>query len=226
MKSILFFKVILIFSILTGCATKQSISNAHQLPIEMTSSLHTDKAIIAYFGRENNPEYCEETTPHKDPKFFTEPIQDGYYRILLGRNAQGHYLIQDFYIQTNTPQSSPSWIIDPLKLFSFSSSHIEGSAIIYRENGTIISKFTNKNNELIQSKNYYANGQIGSKFKILNNQNTKVKLWYASGKKAAIYTLNPNKEIISAQIWNEDGTETQDLETVIHLVFSLLDLET
>lgn len=201
--------------------TTQKLYSQNIISAEIKSQLTTDQAVIGYFGPKDNPE-SSDCMFNIEPTYYTKPVENGYYRVLLGRNAQGHFLIQNFYERTKTPQSSPVWIINPLKLFNSDSSYIEGPIIIYRENGKIASKLTNKNGEAIEGEDYYPNGQIGSKFNTEANGNTHVQLWYASGKKAAHYIINLENELIKSELWTEDGKSTDDAEDVTTKVHALL----
>lgn len=206
---------------LTGCTTTQLKSNQNKLPVEIESQLVTQQAIIGYFGRKDNPEHCS-CLPYTDSTYYTQPVKDGYYRVLLGRNTQGHFLIQDFYENTKQPQSSPVWIKNPIHLFSFNVNNVEGLIIIYDEQGRIISKLINQDGETIAGEDYYRNGQVGSKYYTKANGYTHVQLWYQSGKKAADYLLSDQQELIKSELWQENGTYTDDLEKVISQVYSLL----
>ncbi len=165
--------------------------------------------IIAYFD--------------KNGVFNKYAVKNGYYRVLLERNTDGLYLVQDFYQSNNKPQSSPFWEAIPAKLFSFESSDVDGSITLYREDGTIISKFVNKDGDVIDEQEYYPNGQIGSSYKLTEDGFTTIEFWYASGAKATKYILDADEKLVSSKAWKEDGTETEDFKGVSEKVYALLD---
>jgi len=210
--------------ILTGCVSTPNLNHQTQIPKEIKANLSSDKAIIAYFSRSADTSYSNEDADI-DSSYSALPVPNGYYRILLGRNAQGHFLVQDFYLSTHTPQSSPAWVLEPYQLFSFSGSDVDGPVTLYLENGKIVAKFINKNGVAIESEEFYPNGQIGAKYVLVDGNKAKNQLWYASGKKAAEYIIDSDNTIISSQQWLEDGTPSDDFEQIIENVYALLDPE-
>ena len=221
LKNLLSLSLLTSVLMLGGCATTQNLSQT-KLPENIKSQLTTNEAIIGYFGKSENPEYCG-CVSYIDSSYYAKPVQDGYYRVLLGRNAEGHFLVQDFYQSNKKPQSSPVWVVDPLKLFSFEGSDVEGPVTLYREDGTVASKFVNKDGEALEGQDYYPNGQLGSSYKLAENGHANIELWYASGKKAAEYVLDEDSELVKSKAWKEDGTETDDIDDVSEKVYALLD---
>jgi antitoxin component YwqK of YwqJK toxin-antitoxin module len=223
LKSLLSISLLTSVFVLGGCATTQNISNS-QIPAEIKSKLTTNKAIIGYYGKEDNPEYCG-CVSQIDSTYTMKPVKDGYYRVLLGRNAEGHFLVQDFYQATNKPQSSPAWVLDPLKLFSFDTNDIDGTVSLYSKDGKTVAKFVTKDGETIEGEHFYLNGQRGSVYKTDESGKTHVELWYASGKKAAEYTLDEYQDIVTAKAWTEDGNVTEELQEILDKVDALLEYE-
>ncbi|AXY55963.1 hypothetical protein CDG60_04835 [Acinetobacter chinensis] len=220
-KNIFCLSVISSLLFLSGCSTTQGLKSG-QIPTELKSQLSSQQAIVGYFSRTENEEDCG-CASQIDSTYSKTPVEDGYYRVLLGRNAKGDFLVQDFYQKTGHPQSSPAWVTDPLKLFSFDGSDVEGPVTLYYPDGKVAAKFTNKDGEAIEGEDYYTNGQLGSLFKTDDQGNSEYRLWYASGKKAVEYTLNKNQETTSSQAWNEDGSDNEDIEGVFKKIYDLLD---
>lgn len=209
------FKNLLGLSLLTsvfffgGCTTTQNLANS-KIPAEIKSQLTTSEAILGYFSDQDNPEYCG-CVSYIDSSYYMTPVEGGYYRVLLGRNATGDFLVQDFYQDTKTPQSSAIWVKDPMKLFSFSGDDIEGPATLYRKDGKVESTFVSQNGVNIQGEEFYPNGQRGASYKLDANSNDVYSLWYASGKKAAEYVVDSDGEYVgAAKAWKEDGTAADD----------------
>ncbi|WP_313043362.1 hypothetical protein [Acinetobacter sp.] len=192
-----------------GCTTTQNLANS-KIPAEIKSQLSTSEAVLGYFGDEDNPDYCG-CVSYIDSSYYMTPVKDGYYRVLLGRNATGDFLVQDFYQETKTPQSSPAWVKDPMKLFSFSGSDIEGPVTLYRKNGKVESTFVNQDGVSIHGEEFYPTGQRGAAYKVDENGNNAYRLWYASGKIAAEYVVDTDGEYVGAyKAWQEDGREAND----------------
>ena len=59
------------------------------------------------------------------------PMKGGYYRVLIGRTADGRAVVQDFYQDSRTKQINPVIIAKDSELKNFSSDVIEGLVVWY-----------------------------------------------------------------------------------------------
>ena len=209
------FKNLLGLSLLTsvfffgGCSTTQNLTNS-KIPAEIKSQLTTSEAILGYFSDEDNPEYCG-CVSYIDSTYYMTPVQDGYYRVLLGRNAKGDFLVQDFFQATKTPQSSAAWVKDPMKLFSFNGDDVEGPVTLYRKNGKVESTFTIEDGNYVKGEEFYPNGKRGAAYTADAQGNLAYTLWYPSGQKATEYVVDLDDEYVGAyKAWKEDGTAADD----------------
>ncbi len=193
----------------SGCSTTQNLAST-KLPADIKSQLTSNQAILGYFGKEDNPEYCG-CVSYIDSSYYMKPVEDGFYRVLLGRNAAGDFLVQDFYQETKTPQSSASWVKDPMKLFSFNGEDVEGPVTLYRKNGKVESTFTIEDGNYVKGEEFYPNGKRGAAYTADDQGNLAYTLWYPSGQKATEYVVDLDDEYVGAyKAWKEDGTAADD----------------
>lgn len=225
-KTTLFSSAFIGLSLLfTGCSsiTPQS----QNIPTAIQQQLSTTQPIISYFSKTPNEQDCG-CASQIDPTYSLTPVEDGYYRKLLGRGKDGRFLVQDFYQKSNSQQSSPIWITDPIGLYSFENKYVSGPVTLYFPNGKVSYKGTLEQGEEVgPSESYYHNGTKG-----LESETTttlvKQKLWYSDGHKAAEISLTNNEsyEINDSKIWDKQGRLVDDEEQqtqIINDIYSELD---
>ena len=78
-------------TILTGCTSIQSQST--HIPQNIQQQLNTKQPIISYFSKTPNEQDCG-CASTVDQTYSLKPIEDGYYRTLLGRDKEGRFLVQ------------------------------------------------------------------------------------------------------------------------------------
>lgn len=213
------------FSVLfSGCT---SISTASNIPQNIQQKLSTQQPIISYFSPKPNEQDCG-CASSIDQSYSMVPIEDGYYRSLLGRDQAGRFLVQDFYQKTKTPQSSPFWIIDPMGLFSFSSEVATGPLTLYFPNGKVSYQGTRDDNgrEVGKSQSFYTNGQLGLENE-MTDEKTQRTLWYSNGTKAAEMTLsNDEMRQFEYKVWDNNAQlvdNEQQKERIIDAIYTQLD---
>lgn len=195
-----------IFSLLmTGCTSLQTTHS--NLSTEVKQQLSTSEAIVAYFSKDAGEEACScGSTMDKGYSFV--PVEHGYYRKLLGRDAQGRFLLQDFYQDSQKPQTDPFWIIDPKGLNSFDILYTDGLITAYHENGKPSFSATYRQGEQVgKAQSYYENGQLGAEYELTNQQTYVQKLWYVNGRPAADVISDYENEhtLHEGKIWDEKG---------------------
>ena len=216
-KRFLYLALISIAIILGGCTTIQ-------IPAEIKTEMSSTQPIIGYFSRSDDVRIkncgCRSWL---DPQYSPTPVENGYYRLLLGRNAEGLFLIQDFYQKNKQPQSSPLWIDDPTYLFSFDSRVVIGSGILYYPDGTVVERFENTDINTSKGEGFYKNGQRAVTYK-QDARTSTFEYWYLSGKFAARY-INSFDAAPRAEAWDEQGNKVQDADAVIARIEAKLNTE-
>lgn len=209
-----------------GCSTLPTASKA--IPQNIQQQLSTQQPIISYFSKTPNEQDCG-CASTIDRTYSMVPIEDGYYRTLLGRDKNGRFLVQDFYQKTKTPQSSPIWIRDPMGLFSFASDVASGPITLYFPNGQISFQGTydDHGEEIGQSKSFYANGKVGLESDT-NAEKIQQTLWYANGAKAAelVISNDGSNHVLESKIWDQQGQlveDDQQKNQIINSIYTDLD---
>ncbi|GEM_PF-355735 len=88
------------------------------------------------------------------------PMKGGYYRVLLGRTAEGRAVVQDFYQDSRTKQINPVVISKDSELKNFSSDVIEGLVVWYTPEGRLTSFAEIHNGKQLRAGMYGENGQL------------------------------------------------------------------
>lgn len=198
-------------AIMTGCTSMQSQT---QIPQNIQQQLNTQQPIISYFSKTPNEQDCG-CASTVDPTYSLVPIEDGYFRKLLGRDKEGRFLVQDYFQKTQKPQSSPIWIKDPMGLFSFENKYVSGPVTLYFENGNISYNGTLEEGEEVgKNQSFYKNGKLGLESEVNDGETVSQKLWYSTGAKAAeLFAIeNESIQVTDNKVWDKDGKEVDDPE--------------
>lgn len=208
---------------LVGCVGLPKQDSAQK--INPTTQLTTSEPIIAYFSPDAGEEACS-CGSTMDMGYSLTPVENGYYRKLLGRDQDGRFLLQDFYQNSHKKQTDPFWMIEPQGLNSFDSSYTDGDVIAYKENGNIDFKFTVKDQEVVgKAFKYYSNNQIAIENEDIDNGITAQTLWYENGKLAANLKTDEDNQILEINAFDENGTsiDTEDDEKIDTLIQSIFE---
>lgn len=197
-------------ALITGCTGIQA--QTKNIPQNIQQQLTTQQPIISYFSKTPNEQDCG-CASTIDPTYSLIPIEDGYYRTLLGRDKAGRFLVQDFYQQTQNPQSSPLWIKDPMGLYSFENKYVSGPVTLYFLNGKVSYQGTlDEGEEVGKSQSYYENGQLGLENEIVDGDTVSQKMWYSTGAKAAELKISDDvgTQMPDTKVWNKEGQLVED----------------
>lgn len=204
-KTIGFLGAVLSLS-LTACTTLNQLPHSTQQVSSKIEKASINQPIIAYFTA-SSADPDDEHSAEYSPK----AVAKGYYRILLGRDDEGRFLLQDYYADSKKPQSLPFWIKDPDGLTSFQDIYVDGPLTILSENGKTFFKATMQDYEPIgKAQSFYQNGQIALENDFETFGEIHQKLWYENGKPAADAVLDLDHQIIKAQFWNLQGELVTD----------------
>ncbi|RZG72919.1 membrane-binding protein [Acinetobacter sp. WCHAc060025] len=242
----LFLSSCLLSFTMVGCTSLQSTPSQ-----PVSGKVVTSEAIIAYFAPDAGEEECA-CGSTMDKGYSLTPVENGYFRKLLGRDQEGRFLLQDFYQSNGQPQTSPFWVKDPKGLNSFDGKYTDGDVIGYYDNGQIEfkehykdymlqgkSELYYKNGQLNmvteyaddvevgETKTYYSNGQLASLENKLDEEHKTHKLWYSTGKQAVDLIVDPyDFSILSGKAWDQQGNIIEDedeRQKVIDNIYEQLD---
>lgn len=211
--------IIGIMLLLNGCSTSYFSASA-RIPAHIQSQLAVKQPVISYFSPDATPAHCD-CIYERNP-YSAVPVENGYFRVLLGRDAEGLFLVQDFYQKNKRPQSSPYWIRDANAIFSFDSSMVIGSCSIFYMDGKVLEKFNNIDADTREGESFYRNGQRAMKY-AQRKTGAEYEAWYPNGKQAARYTTSPSQQILKVETWDEDGNQTQNLDEILNRIDTELD---
>lgn len=211
----LYLALISIVLTLSGCATTQ-------IPADIKAGMTTTEPVIGYFKRTATSQTCGCGSSRIDPQYSAVPVENGYYRLLLGRNAQGQFLIQDFYQKNKQPQSSPLWVKDPLHVFSFESDVVVGSGILYYPDGKVVEKFNNIDRNTRQGESFYPSGERAITY-FQDRNRSQFEYWYKSGKPAAKYIESINRGAEETKAWDEHGNKAENANDIIDRIVAELE---
>lgn len=112
-----------------------------------------------------------------------EASAGGFYRMLLGRTAEGKAVVQDFYQDSKTKQIDPVVIPDDKDLKNFdASSAADGRMVWYTPEGEVKAFQDIKNHKRIAS-GHYENGKLALKTEDIGNT-WRIQLYHDNGKLA------------------------------------------
>lgn len=176
-------------------------------------------------------------------QYHSTPVAGGYYRTVLGQTAEGGWVVQDFYQDSQTKQIDPAVIFHPNGLRNFNNDVVDGPVTWYRADGTVSQNARYNRGKLNGWVTYYdeqGRARLAAEFaddaasgnqKAFNEQGRlvmqisggdkqqiKQEFWYGNGKPATVWTED------SLQGWDEQGkplTEAQ-AERLLHYLESRL----
>ena len=74
---------------------------------------------------------------NSDSQIASAPSNEGYYRELLGKTADGKRVVQDFYQSSQTPQTSPFVLKNDADIESFDSDGSDGQIVWFSRGGDV-----------------------------------------------------------------------------------------
>ena len=96
--------------------------------------------------------------PHGNPTETASP--GGYYRKALGKTADGRRVVQDYYQDSNTPQTAPFILKKDADPHNFENDTADSSVIWYRKDGSTYAVQAFKNGEPQSRMNIYQDGRL------------------------------------------------------------------
>ncbi|EGY52730.1 hypothetical protein [Neisseria shayeganii] len=171
----------------------------------------SERKIIAYYS--------------SDGELAGQPMRGGYYRVLLGRNADGKAVVQDFYQDNQTKQINAVVIPNDQDLQNFDVIVSEGRTIWYTPEGRITSFVDIQNGTQLRKGYYDEQGRLalsiegdprsnswsrtifyenGNPIAIANTLNDKTNYLYFHEDGRKVFQINQIDG--SATAWNQDGS--------------------
>ncbi|EGY52757.1 hypothetical protein [Neisseria shayeganii] len=179
----------------------------------------SEQKIIAYYNA--------------DGELAQQPMRGGYYRMLLGRNADGKAVVQDFYQDSQTKQINAVVVPDDKDLQNFDVAVTEGRTIWYTPEGRVTNFVDIQNGKSLRSGYYDEQGRLalsiegdqqsnkwsmsgfyenGKPVFMMRTQNGKIDMlyFYESGGKMA----HVNQAEGNTAFWKEDGSQAESGDAV------------
>ena len=144
-----------------------------------------------------------------------EPVDNGFYRMLLGHTAQGNAVIQDFYQQSRTKQVDPVALAQGKALNdSNSSAVVDGKTIWYTPTGEVEKVHYLQSGKITYSGRYAA-GKLRWAVKQGDESGKGTSLWayYPSGKLLAFAVVTDN-QTSHHRLFDEQGRFLADSNQV------------
>ncbi|MCP2040935.1 hypothetical protein L1281_001525 [Neisseria sp. HSC-16F19] len=71
-------------------------------------------------------------------QYHSQPQAGGYFRRVLGKTADGSWVVQDFYQDNQAKQIDPALIFHPEGLRNFDNDVVQGRVVWYRKDGSLM----------------------------------------------------------------------------------------
>ena len=183
----------------------QALSSQKELPtseqIAVVSQLAEKETTTFYFG--------------KNYQLMSSPQNNGYYRKILGKNKNGQIVAQDYYQDTQTPQTAPFAFTASGNIRSFDSKgNIDSIIISFGKNGNLETATNYKNGVAISPAAIYQNNKLIAQSKADNPFS--IAVYYEDGRTvAAIYDFL-DKEMKTGRVvfFRNDGSPISVLNMV------------
>jgi len=175
----------------------QALSSQKELPANeqttVVSQLAEEETTIFYFG--------------KNYQLINSPQNGGYYRKILGKNKNEQIVAQDYYQDTQMPQTAPFAFTPSGNIRSFDSKgNIDSSIISFDKNGNLETATNYKNGTAISPSAIYRDNKLVFQAKADNPFS--IAVYYEDGKTiAAVYDFL-DKEMKTGRVvfFRNDGS--------------------
>lgn len=180
---------------LSFSSTSFAVTNNYLNQTIAESKVIETQSIVAYFDSIDN-----------DTSVVDQPAKDGFYRILLGRNSQGHFLVQDYFQNTKKPQTDPYWLTSTEGFTSFGIEYIHGPVVGYFSNGKVSFKgLMNEGEYKAPFESFYPSGKIANRTSPLAKGFSRDEYFYENGKKAVTFEYDADGEATKTLAWDKNG---------------------
>lgn len=123
-----------------------ALSPVHEAPVPVLGKDAKGQSIIAYFG-----------VPDTDSEgfLFQQAQAGGFYRVFVGKNPAGQYLIQDIYQANGSPQTSVFAVDPAVNVLEWTVLPQDGQISFYRPNGALRGVTSYKEGKLDGKDSYF-----------------------------------------------------------------------
>ena len=136
---------------------------ADSLPTRLTANLPDDIWYADKAAQMAAVDYTPDAiqTYYYDAKHqpASQPVQDGYYREVLGKTADGRALVQHFYHNSGKPATAP-FLLRPGAAPDSGLENTDGKVVHYQKDGAIFAVQTWRDGKAAARTNYYENGRL------------------------------------------------------------------
>ena len=133
-------------------------------------------------------------------------VANGYYRKMLGKTADGSFVVQDFYSRNDVKQSDPFIIQDERGLKAFNNQYTHGEVFLYYANGAKLERSVYEKGHLVSTHTAYY--PSGTEFQVNQFENGKLngrsQFYHPDGKLAANLEY-VDGVLVNAEGWGTDG---------------------
>lgn len=189
-------------ALLTLTATLGMAAHVHAAPTSVSinqtvaaAKVTSTQPIMAYFGSAN-----------EDYAYSNTPVKGGFYRVFLGRDAKGRFLVQDLFTDNNKKQTDPYWLTSAEGLGDFGLDYVDSLIQGYYSNGKTAFKGNIKQGDYVgKYDSFYPTGELANSYTPLGAEHYKDEYFYKNGKKAATLEYNDEGETTKQEAWGQDG---------------------
>ena len=96
----------------------------------------------------------------RDGKPTDQPVPGGYLRKTLGKTADGRRVVQDYYQDSNTPQTAPFTLKKDADPRDYTTGAVDGKITWYRPDGSILAIQQYRNGAPASRLNHYRDGRL------------------------------------------------------------------
>ena len=141
----------------------------------------------------------------RDGKPTDQPAPGGYIRKTLGKTADGRRVVQDYYQDSNTPQTAPFTLKKDADPRDYTTGAVDGKITWYRPDGSILAIQQYHNGAPASRLNHYRNGRLASQSELpagisepedpyssVGEANQGRRYYYANGQLLALESGNNN----------------------------------
>ena len=149
-----------------------------------------------------------------------KPVQDGYYRKILGKTADGRTVVQDFYQDSDKPQIAPSILRQGAAEDDFSGDLSDSTLVHYNRDGSVSAIVPLQDGKATGHPALYHNGVLTIRAPLPEGGSdandpftalaayatTHGRMFYPDGTLMAIVPSGDNKDATTAALWRADGS--------------------
>ena len=142
-------------------------------------------------------------------KVVDKPVDGGYFRKVLGKSANGYYVVQDLYQDSGTKQTEAFEVMTQDGLRSGESvENVHGALTWYTQEGVLDQALQFAHGVFTYGEKYHPNGRVGATVVPVehNKYRHKIQLWAEDGSKEDTYVLKSDG-VPTLEVWEAEGRQ-------------------